>query len=272
MYLKWAGGKRNLADKILSIADRAEFNSLTEPFAGAAAVSCQYRAKGGTRPVRLYDSNPDLINLHASVAYGREFFLSFAEVAWDTFKRKDYSAVRDMFNSRKLSEYTQAAMFLWMNKYGFNGLCRYNSSGKYNVPVGKQKSDPKLPKDEMISFWRSFRRDEIAAVDFGVSMTLANSVRGDLFYCDPPYIGSGSFVDYTGSGFSMDQQVELAERARMLADNGRYVIVSNSLCDESLAVYGNADRIETVVAARSISCNGDGRKPVEEMIAIYGIN
>ena len=124
----------------------------------------------------------------------------------------------------------------------------------------------------MISFWRSFRQDEIAAMDFGKSMTLANSVRGDLFYCDPPYIGSGSFVDYTGSGFSMEQQVELAERARMLADNGRYVIVSNSLCDEALAVYGNADSIETVVAARSISRNGNGRKPVGEIIAVYGIN
>ena len=259
-----------MAPRIVETIKSREIRSLTEPFAGVAAVSFMYRQAGGTAPIRLYDLNGDLVSLHRSVVEGRDFFVSFAETIWEALTPDRYMEARRMFNSRTMSEYAQAALFLWMNKHGFNGLCRYNRSGEFNVPVGRQSQPPKLPKEEMLMFARAFKTDTIDTACFSETMTLERSAVGDLFYCDPPYIGDG-FVGYVGGGFSLEQQCDLARRARMLADNGRFVIVSNASSPLALEVYSGADQIDEAEAPRSISRNPDGRKAAKEIIARYGI-
>lgn len=271
MYIKWAGGKRKLAPSIMEIAESrggGGFPRLTEPFAGGAAFSCYYRSIGGRAKVRLYDVNEDLINLHRCVAGGRLFFSEFVGAAWNTFRREDYRVIRDTFNSRKMSENTQAAMFLWMNKFGFNGLCRYNSDGMFNVPVGKQTSDPKAPLEAMNQFAAYFRHDVIETAPFTDTMTLGNSIHGELFYCDPPYLGM--FSGYTAKGFGCDEHIALAQAARTLADNGRKVMISNSLCDDTLSVYGDADEIVEVNSMQSISRDSGSRGAIREVVALYG--
>lgn len=270
MYIKWVGGKRRIAPAIMEIVEgrTSDFARLTEPFAGGAALSCYYRGVGGRRRVRLYDVNKDLIALHRSTVGGRDFFLDFVEAAWSAFKRDDYYTIRDTFNSRKLSEFSQAAMFLWMNKYGFNGLCRYNRSGEFNVPKGSQSSEPTAPIKEMKEFAKMFRRDLLEVSPFQDSMKLENSIAGELFYCDPPYLGT--FSNYAAGGFGCDEHIELARMARVLGDNGRKVVVSNSDCPDTLSVYSNADEIIELSSMQSVSRDASSRGATREVVALYG--
>ena len=46
----------------------------------------------------------------------------------------------------------RSALFLYFNRHGYNGLCRYNRSGGFNVPFGRYKR-PYFPAKEMEFFY-----------------------------------------------------------------------------------------------------------------------
>ena len=261
-FLKWAGGKYRLLQRL---TPHLEGNKLIEPFVGSGAVFLNL-------PFDKYlvgDINPDLINLYEILKNEQDSFIAYCQSFFtaDNNQKDTYLKFREEFNSGLVGR-RRAALFLYFNRHGFNGLCRYNKSGGYNVPFGRYKK-PYFPAKEMKFFYQRAKKVSFVCGDF---VNLMNRARkGDLVYCDPPYVPlspTSSFTSYASQGFSYDQQVELAYRAKRLANRGVRVVISNHDNEITRRIYEDAE-IESFYVKRFISCEGANRRDAKELFAIY---
>ncbi|MFB9121877.1 DNA adenine methylase [Paraburkholderia dipogonis] len=148
---------------------------------------------------------------------------------------------------------TRAAQFLYLNKFGFNGLCRYNRSGQFTYPMGTRYGFLGFLKKK--SFLSPARRSGATFVHGDFADLVRSAQPGDVVYCDPPYLDrddSPSFRGYGAAGFGMDRQRELADLARELAQRGIPVAISNHDCVAAYELYEGAN-ILTFPARRSVS-------------------
>lgn len=265
-FLKWAGGKYRLVERIL--AELPAGARLVEPFAGSAALFLN--APFGR--ALICDRNRDLISLFRHlqdegedfIVYCREFFRP------ETNTPDAFLELRARFNAGgDMRE--KSALLLYLNRHGFNGLVRYNSRGAFNVPFGRY-ARPYFPEKELRAFWRKTRETHttFAAEDFRA--VFAQLEPGDVVYCDPPYVplsATANFTAYTGGTFGPKDQDDLADLARQAADRGIPVIISNHDTEETRALYRPPARLTRFFSSRNISCNGAGRCPAPELLAVY---
>lgn len=261
-FLKWAGGKYRLLDKL---APHLKGRKLIEPFVGAGAVFLNLHFEH----YLLGDINPDLINMYGFLKKERQRFINYAQSFFteENNTQQRYLQFRDEFN-RGLKGRRRAAIFIYLNRHGFNGLCRYNQSGGFNVPFGRYVK-PYFPKKEMLHFLQHSKKARFVCGDF--SSLMNRSRRGDVVYCDPPYVPlspTASFTSYAAQGFSYDQQVELAYKAQHLAGRGVKVVISNHDNAITRQIYQDA-LIESFAVRRFISCDGKKRGSAKELLAIY---
>ena len=153
-FLKWAGGKAKLAPFIQAHLPAHARSRLIEPFAGSAALSLalEYDA------YLLNDSNADLINLYQVLKHQQQAFIDYARSFFTAQNNQDtqFYALHQQFNASQNAE-ERAALFVYLNRHAFNGLCRYNSKGGFNVPFGKYQS-PYFPEREMQAFIQKSNR------------------------------------------------------------------------------------------------------------------
>jgi DNA adenine methylase len=253
--LKWAGGKRWLVPFFQNHLSGTSCQRLVEPFCGGLAVAL------GLNPEQalLNDVNPHVINFYTHLQKGL--------VTKKNFKNDetDYYATRERFNaliaSGKHLTKEAALCFYYLNKTGYNGLCRFNQSGLFNVPFGQYKTINYV-KDfkqyqETLSRWR-FTWGDFERVC---------CTKDDLLYADPPY--DVAFVSYAQNGFSWNDQVRLVH---WLVKQPCPVIASNQATPRILALYEeHGFSIQLLDAPRRISCTGD-RTPAKEMLAFREIN
>jgi len=214
----------------------------------------------------LGDGNPHLIQLYRTVAEQPDRFI---EVASSFFcegnrSKERYLEIRREFNDRS-DVLLRAAQFLYMNKFVFNGLCRYNRSGQFNVPYGHKAGVPHFPLDEVENFSKRARQATFMHSDFVSVMQMARL--GDVVYCDPPYLDreeAASFRAYGAGEFSFDRQCELADMARQLGMNGIPVAISNHDCAAARQLYSGAKILEFSVH-RSVSASSVARGNVAEI-------
>jgi DNA adenine methylase len=261
-FLKWAGGKYRLLDKLAPHLSGAK---LIEPFVGSGAVFLNQNFER----YLLADINPDLINLYTLLKKERGKFIEYARSFFcdQNNSQAQYLQFRQEFNSG-LTGRRRAALFVYMNRHGFNGLCRYNKSGGFNVPFGRY-AKPYFPEKELHHFIQKAKNAKFVCGDFAAIMSRAR--RGDVVYCDPPYVPlspTSSFTSYAAQGFSYDQQVELAYRAKHLAGRGVKVVISNHDNVITRKIYEDAE-IESFPVQRFISCDGNKRGAAKELLAIY---
>ena len=263
-FLKWAGNKHRLLDRILPRLPAGD--RLIEPFAGAAAVTlaADYPA------YRLVDSNPDLIGLFRAVRDEGEPFLERARALFaDGNRAETYYARRTAFNA-ETDPVERAALFLYLNRHGYNGLCRYNRRGGFNVPFGRH-ARPYFPEAELTAFARRARECpvELAVGDFEAELDAARP--GDVVYCDPPYAplsATADFTAYAPGAFADDAQARLAAAARRAAGRGVPVVISNHDTPVVREHYHGAD-LDSFPVARTISRQGSNRRPVDEVLALF---
>lgn len=265
-FLKWPGGKFRLVDRI-----RASFghgNRLIEPFTGSAAVFLNTDFDHYI----LADSNPDLIRLFEQLVDEGEDFIHFCRSFFTPGNNTPdrYYALREEFN---LTEDTRnkSALFLYLNRHCYNGLCRYNSRGAFNTPFGSY-TRPYFPEKEMFRFIHAAGRAEFLHAIFADSMMLAG--KGDIVYCDPPYAPLSTtayFTDYHSGGFKWEDQILLAQTAGDLAERGARVVISNHDTKPVRDLYRQAGaRIKRFQVRRNISCNAGTRGTVGELLAVFG--
>jgi DNA adenine methylase len=213
----------------------------------------------GLRPNRalLNDANIHLVNLYHHLQKGLAIEVEMKN------DRDFYYQMRSRFNQLThtgKSNTTEAAqIFYYLNRTGFNGLCRFNNSGEFNVPFGRYKTINYLT--DFSDYKVVLKGWEITAGDFeGLKLE-----QDDFIYADPPY--DVQFTKYSQDDFTWDDQVRLTQ---WLAKHPGKVVLSNQATERIVDLYQNYGfNIDIVDAPRRISCNGD-RHPAKEVIACKG--
>lgn len=263
-FLKWAGGKSKLVPFIQAYLP-ASRKRLVEPFAGSASLSLGLEFD----EYWINDSNSDLITLYRTLSDDKQNFIDYAQSFFTAENNQEsvFYTLRDRFNQSQ-NPVEKSALFIYLNRHAFNGLCRYNSKGGFNVPFGRYKS-PYFPKDEMLAFITKSPRMRLFNQDF--SQILPQTSLDDVVYCDPPYVPmseTASFTSYTKNGFDIGEQLKLADLANVYATQTQGILISNHDTPVTRKLYQNAD-IQTVQVQRNISANGSSRKKVAELLAIW---
>lgn len=262
-FLKWAGGKYRVLDEILPRLPAGK--RLIEPFAGSAAVSLN-----ADYPSALVaDSNADLINLYRSIRSDASHFINEARLLFgNTYNNREaFDALRFEFNECE-DPFRRSVIFVYLNRHGFNGLCRYNGKGRFNVPFGKY-DNPGFPQAEIEAFAQAAAHAEFVHQDFLTTMSEAQ--QGDVIYCDPPYVAlsvTSNFTSYSAGVFGFAEQKSLAEKARECAARGVPVVISNHDTAESRALYQGAE-IHSFSVQRFISSRASTRGNAPELLAIF---
>jgi DNA adenine methylase len=263
-FLKWAGSKLRIVGRIKAVLPPGR--RLVEPFVGSGALflNTDYPE------YLLADANKDLINLYRQlqdgglefIDYCRGYFQPEANTATIFYQRRErFNVTGDLVE--------KAALFVYLNKHCYNGLCRYNASGGFNVPFGRY-DNPYFPAAEMRLFWRKAQGAVFHVADF--VDTMDSTVDGDVIYCDPPYVplsSTANFTSYSSDGFGLDAQRELARAAERAAQRGIAVLISNHNTDFTRTEYALADQIDFFSVQRHISCDGANRTKAAELLAVF---
>lgn len=262
-FLKWAGGKFRIIDRIREVLPAGD--RLIEPFAGSGAVFLNTSYKR----YLVADSNKDLINVFRHVCDGGEEFIDDCRTLFhpDNNAAEPFYRLRDEFNNTADLR-RKAALFIYLNRHCFNGLCRYNSRGGFNVPFGRY-AGPTLPEAALRAFARHSKSAEFEVLGF--LETMERAVRGDVVYCDPPYVPiseTANFTDYTLEGFGPKEQELLAKKATELARRGVPVIISNHDTPFTRSAYKEAS-ITAFGVQRFISCDATTRGKADELLAVF---
>jgi DNA adenine methylase len=252
--LKWAGGKRWQVPHLLPFWRSHSDRRIVEPFCGGLAVTL------GLAPERavLNDINPHLINLYRWLKRGLTIDLSMEND--ETLYYQHRIAFNQALREGRQESAEAAAFFYYLNRTGYNGLCRFNSRGEFNVPFGRYKR---------ITYTRDFSayRAAFAGWTFrcGDFATIPRR-ETDFMYADPPY--DVEFTEYSQGGFGWEEQVRAAE---WLAAHPGPVVLSNQATKRIVKLYrGLGFTLRYLQAPRLISCTGD-RTPAREVLATKNI-
>ena len=265
-FIKWPGSKYRLLNFILAKLPLGKV--LIEPFVGSGAVFLNTNYENYI----LGDANQDIINLYKTLQqYGDEFinFCSkFFVIKNNTAAQ--YYKMRTQFNNMDNDPITRAALFLYLNRHGYNGLCRFNKNNKFNVPFGRH-SNLNFPAESMRLFCLKAKRAQFFLRDFKESLTKIK-MQNAVVYCDPPYVplsSTANFINYQSGGFDAGNQQLLADIAIKLSKKGVPVLISNHFTLLTKKIYSKATELTTFQARRMISCKANSRNEVTEVLALY---
>lgn len=264
-FLKWAGAKTRIIHRISEFVP-VDATRLIEPFAGSCAVALNL----GFKENLLADANKDLVNLYECLGTHNGRFIEDCAKLFVSRNNTEaaYYRLRDEFNTTK-TKYRKATLFVYLNRHCFNGLCRYNASGKFNVPIGKY-AKPHFPEQEMRKFYTLMQRSTIIHADF--RSVIAKAGTGDFVYCDPPYVPASStanFTAYSKGGFSTEDQQALVDVAIAATTRGAVVAISNHDTPVTKALYKEATTLRYFDVPRRISCDGENRVDAKEVMAVF---
>jgi DNA adenine methylase len=265
-FLKWAGSKTQLVKTLRRLLPPGNYRFI-EPFVGSGAVFLNNPYASSL----LSDSNHDLIHLYAVLKSKRDEFIRRCKKLFtqENNAEKKFYELREEFNASRDTE-ARAALFVYLNRHCFNGLCRYNRKGGFNTPFGRYDR-VHFPSDRMLAFAKKLATAELQQMDF--RKALAQAGEGDVVYCDPPYVpltATSNFTSYAAGGFGTQDQRDLQKVAVEAAERGAVVLISNHDTPFTQDLYQGANWVKSVMVSRTISCDGQNRNKAKELIAVYG--
>jgi DNA adenine methylase len=252
--LKWAGGKRWLIPHLKKYWEAEKHRRLVEPFCGGLAVAL------GLNPKRalLTDANPHLINFYGWLKRGLKISLEMENDAKLFYQHRE--RFNQLLRSGRHESSEAASLFYYLNRTGYNGLCRFNQSGEFNVPFGRYAT---------IRYRRDFAEYRTALARWEFTNATFDQVKmksNDFVYADPPY--DVEFTQYAKGGFGWDEQVRTAE---WLAKHRGPVVLSNQATPRIVRLYRQLGyRLVKLNGPRRISCTGD-RHDAKEVLAIRNL-
>lgn len=269
-FLKWAGGKSRVVPQLLELFPKEKFNSYYEPFLGGGAVYFAISPKEG----RLNDKNKTLIATYKAVRDNPTKLINELMCIQDEYlnlpdiekKKEYYLGRRQEFNSILKNSPKRAALFIFLNKTGFNGMYRENRTGGYNIPFGKQARPLICDKENIQRVSKDLQRIDLTSTSYKDALDGAGP--GDFVYLDPPYYPlskTSSFTEYQAGGFSTQDQIELRDVFRELDRRGCLVMMSNSACKEIKELYSEF-HIFTIKVGRAINAKGGDRGKIDEYV------
>jgi DNA adenine methylase len=285
--LKWAGGKRQLLPALRRYYP-PQFTRYVEPFLGSGAVflDCHNHGLLEGAEVHLSDINADVIGCYCMVRDEVEAVIAALLDLEDGHRlrgRDHFYAIRDgQFNElrreRPGAAYTPrlAAMLIYLNRTGYNGLFRLNSRGAFNVPAGRYERVTICDAANLRRLSAALRRPRLTLDVRSFDDALGDGRSGDFYYLDPPYAPvsrTAHFTSYTAAKFGPDEQARLQQAVVKIATAGAFVLLSNSEAPEIRRLYEtNADarsaglKARKVPARRAINSRASARGAVREYL------
>jgi DNA adenine methylase len=258
--VKWAGSKSNCLSRLVSCFP-GTFGRYIEPFVGSGAV---FLALSPEVPVLLNDANQELMAMYRAIRDRPLDLMLALDKLGKEYSEDFYYRLRDQPATEPVAA---AARFIFLNKTCFNGLYRTNSRGEFNVPFGKRKRCPALyERAVLLEVAFRLRGAQIFCTDFEAVVDSAE--RGDLVYCDPPYLPSSDtacFSEYTPGGFGWEDHIRLREASRRAAERGAHVVISNSAVPFIREFYSGWS-VDELEVPRRINAKADRRGLVRDVV------
>jgi DNA adenine methylase len=252
--LKWAGGKRWLVPHLTRLWNPYSNRRLVEPLCGGLAVSL------GLVPDRalINDINPHSINFYRWLKKGLAISLTMKNEKTCFYRQRN--RFNQIIREDKADSKEAAGLFYYLNRTCYNGLCRFNSKGEFNVPFGRYKKI--TYKRDFPEYVSAFAQWEFMCLDFE-SVPFEDD---DFIYADPPY--DVQFTQYSKEAFGWNEQVRLAET---LARHPGPVVLSNQATERIQQLYKKLGyEVRILTAPRLINCTGD-RTPAQEVLAVRNL-
>lgn len=258
-FLKWAGGKRWLANFHGHLFPDV-FANYVEPFLGSGAIFFSLMPSRS----RLSDVNEELVETYRAIRGNWRLVLEHLRVHERLHCDEHYYYVR---SSRPRVPHTRAARFLYLNRTCWNGLYRVNKDGQFNVPKGT-KDAVLMPTDDFEAWSNALAHSAIKCRDFEESIDESGS--GDFLFCDPPYTVSSAqrdsgFLKYSPQVFSWQDQIRLRDALVRFDKRGGKFMLTNALHKSVRELYGDFFCIE-VDRPSVISGSNVGRGRMGELI------
>ncbi|UDF31956.1 UNVERIFIED_ORG: Dam family site-specific DNA-(adenine-N6)-methyltransferase (plasmid) [Roseateles sp. XES5] len=259
-FLKWAGGKRWLADRHIDLFPRFT-GKYIEPFLGSGSVFFRLNPREAT----LSDANAKLIECYQQIRDDFQTIEALLQEHQSRHRKDYYYSVREAVFSEPSQ---RAAQFLYLNRTCWNGLYRVNRNGKFNVPIGT-KTSVVLPTDNFAATALALQAASLEHSDFERSIEKASF--GDLVYVDPPYTvqhNYNGFLKYNETIFSWADQVRLRNAVERASERGARVVVSNAAHESLLKLYDGLGVTHVVNRASVLAASSAKRGTVEEILVI----
>ena len=290
-FLKWAGGKRQLLRELRGFVPR-EFGGYHEPFLGSGAMFFDLWRQGALagRRCRLTDINADLVGCYTAIATQVDGVVGELKALAEqhTAKGADaYYRVRDeLFNPRRRSYHAGksgrspyppelAAMFIYLNRTGYNGLYRLNARGDFNVPAGRY-ANPRICDEDTLRGVGSILRTPSIEIRHESYLGVRDAAKsGDFVYFDPPYAPispTARFTSYTAGSFSDEDQRQLHDVVLALVRRKCFVVLSNSTAPIVASLYDSPRARKAglhayrVSARRAINSKSARRGEIDEYV------
>ena len=261
-FVKWVGGKGAIVDQLIELLPH-EYNRYFEPFVGGGAMFFAIRPKHAY----LSDVNPELIASYKAVKHHVNELIE--DLKTHVYDKEYYYAIRDADRSTDFenwSEIQRASRFIYLNKTCYNGLCRVNSRGQFNTPMGRYK-DPRIVDEKNLrACSKALRQARIARAPFQRVERLAES--GDFVYFDPPYVPlnpTSNFTAFSRDGFSQHMQQELRDLCVRLDKRGVMFMLSNSSAPSVHELY-RGFRVREILVGRPVNSQAGKRGKVAELV------
>jgi DNA adenine methylase len=269
-FIKYCGGKTKLFPYIIENLPTKEFNNYFEPFVGGGSVFFGLKNKDTqyncNRNYTISDINDNLINCYEVIKNNIDDLIT--ELSKDIYKNEydKYYERRNRYNEIKFEETNlveKAALFIYLNKCGYNGMYRENSQGKFNIPFGKM-NNPKICDTSIIrNVHTNLQNVHIACCEYNSILDLVE--KDDFVYLDPPY--HETFTDYTNNKFGENEQKNLKRFVDILTEKGVYVMLSNSATNFIKELYKDYKQIN-LTTKYSLGGKGADRGDKQELLVV----
>lgn len=275
-FLKWVGGKTKLLSDIEKNLPKEikkrKFNYV-EPFLGGGAVFFHLVQKFNIEKAYLNDLNNKLIDTYKHVRdRNPELIQKLKKIETDYYGSSDkkmfFLEQREKFNNSQKSV-QKSALFIFLNKTGFNGMYRENSRGEYNIPFGQMKDPVICNRDLLEKTGKLLKDKEVIFSSKSFEKVVADD-KEVFYYLDPPYrpiSKTSSFTDYTKSSFNDKTQLALKKYCDKIDKKGSFFMQSNSYSEDRFfqKLY-HKRKINNLKVMRTISADGNKRNKVKEII------
>lgn len=269
-FVKWAGGKRQLLDRIIERMPQT-YNKYFEPFIGGGAVLFELQPENAV----INDINHALINAYERISNEPQEFINCVQKL-DSGIGEDgkdyYYSLRELYNDKLMRgelDVELAALFVFMNKHCFNGLYRVNGKGLFNVPYNNSKRES-IDVESIFQISEYLKKVTILQGDF--EEACYNTGKGDFVFLDSPYapLNPTSFESYTKEGFDIESHKRLANLFDRLTKKGCYCMLTNHNTEFINELYGNKEyKMDVVSVKRMINSDASNRRGEEVIIYNY---
>ncbi len=258
-FLRWAGSKRQLIPR-LQAAMPKDYDGYMEPFVGSGQLF--FSLQGAKRTSTISDANSDLIATYQAIQSNPSkvwsYLMSFP------LTKSFYLWARTNL-STSASVYKRAALFIYLNRYSFNGLYRTNASGQFNVPYNNRKNGELPDKSHIVACSKALRNVTIECSDFDI--VVRKHIRpGYLVYLDPPYarVNDRLHKQYGPHTFGHSDIDRLTALLEYIDSNDAFFMLSYAKCSE-VRHLGTWETKE-VVTRRNIAGFAGARRMAKEII------